>query len=262
MPRRRRPEFAEEFESEVFDPRVGPMHFRRMRPEPPPAPERRFEPGGPLPADGTRPSNNGLDLGTALGAMLGGEGFLKHLEAQGSREVRGRNVLPTNGTSAPDVQKIWLALGFELGEPFADDKLFRPARFPPGWRIDYSRADANDPRHLCLYDEKDRVRGYMFYSSVFYDRDANIYFKRRYRVDYLSVHDPEVRAMEDRVGENPLRDAKCIFDTLLEQIVERVVVERQEGEKLYEYSDRVQKVAGERLLALFPNANDPLAYWD
>lgn len=268
MPKPRRHSYADALDSEAMlyvDPKTGRrvmVHGPAPMREREPVPARRYEPGEPLPASGTRPSNNGLDLATALGAMLGGESFLRSCEAQGSREARGRNVLPTNGTSTDEEQKVWRQLGFELGEPFKDDKLFRPVTFPPGWRIDFSQKDAHDPRHLCLYDEKNRVRAYMFYSAVFYDRDASIYFKRRYRVDYLSVHDETVRAIDARVGEDPLRDARCIFDCLEERIIERIVASRETDEPLYEYGERVRKIASDRLFELFPNASDPTAYWD
>jgi hypothetical protein len=170
-------------------------------------------------------------------------------------------MLPTNGTTELVDEQRWAALGFKLGPSFDDDPLFRSAEFPPGWRVDESRDDAGDPRHLYVYDDQNRPRAYAFYKSEIYDRDASVYFKLRYMTKPLAGCDPAIAVVKSRYGEDPVRDAFCIYDGMLNVVVERIVVPRLTGEHLYEYGDRLRALARERLLALFPEAYDPLAYW-
>jgi hypothetical protein len=180
---------------------------------------------------------------------------------RGSRTVRGTDMLPTNGTTELVDEQRWATLGFKLGAPFDDDPLFRSAEFPPGWRVDQSADDTIDPRHLYVYDEQKRCRAYLFYANEAYDRDALVYFKRRYSTRPLAACDPEIAAITSRYGEDPIRDAFCIHDGMLDVVVERIVIAKLADERLHEYGDRLRALARERLIALFPEAYDPLAYW-
>ena len=74
-------------------------------------------------------------------------------------------------------EEVLVAWGFRLGKPFKDDKMFRPAALPPGWR----KSGTGHTMWTHVYDEYDRERLSLFYKSAFYDRDAFLNLVPRFK---------------------------------------------------------------------------------
>ncbi|OPC84136.1 hypothetical protein B4N89_27290 [Embleya scabrispora] len=90
--------------------------------------------------------------------------FITDMEAQGQRQLVASDLLPTECDDDATLE----ALGITLGEPLADDPLFRPATLPDGW----SREASTHDMHSHILDEHGRRRVHVFYKAAFYDRKA------------------------------------------------------------------------------------------
>mgnify|MGYP000981072513 CR=1 FL=1 len=94
----------------------------------------------------------------------GFSGYIEEQEAAGQSQLVTSDRLPVR--AGGDEQ--YLALGFTFGNPDPDDRLFRPATLPPGWK----REASDHSMWSYLVDEHGRRRVAIFYKAAFYDRDA------------------------------------------------------------------------------------------
>lgn len=121
-----------------------------------------------------------------VGYVMRMPGAIEASEARGQAQFVASQSLPTDVRD----RKVFEALGFTFGKPFADDPLFAPATLPAGWT---KRGTSHD-MHSEILDEKGRVRAGVFYKAAFYDRKADMNLRGRYRVlaeynkDYTSVY--------------------------------------------------------------------------
>lgn len=190
--------------------------------------------------------DSGIENTTAR-AMGGHMNFLETLpgmieasERRGQADLVESESLPTE-TRPP--REVFESLGFTFGDPFPEDRLFRPATLPRGWkkeRTDHSMWSR-------IVDEKGRTRVEVFYKAAFYDRRADMRLASRYKVqneysrDYTSVYvvvldgEAEIHRTETFTG------------------AEREVFDAEGG---------LRKAACEWLTANRPGWDDPVKAWE
>ncbi|MHA2062909.1 MAG: hypothetical protein ACXABY_00860 [Candidatus Thorarchaeota archaeon] len=84
-------------------------------------------------------------------------------EKAGSDVVVYGDRIPASGTQGEQEQRF-LDAGFKLGEK--TDQVMREAVLPPNWTKVPNR---EDPRGVCLVDDKGMIRGSIFIKSTSYD---------------------------------------------------------------------------------------------
>jgi len=102
---------------------------------------------------------------------MGGDGFGGYVEEQeraGQQQVVSSDVLPLEGSSAPDERYDLGELGVFVGDPV--DDLFREVRLPAGWR----REGSGHSMWSYIVDERGLQRVAVFYKAAFYDRRAHM----------------------------------------------------------------------------------------
>jgi hypothetical protein len=139
-------------------------------------------------------------------------------------------------------QEAFEKVGFKFGQEI--DDIFTKAELPQGW----TREATNHDMHSYILDEKKRKRVLVFYKAAFYDRRANAELERRYSVgtNYLNL-----------VNDRPVEVA--IFDQ--DKPIETFPFEQTETVD-YTTRRRVDNIAAQRFKQLYPNGDDPTAYWD
>lgn len=121
--------------------------------------------------------NNDNDL-TRLHALTLGLSGGNPSDAILAQESRGQTRL-VNSCDLPSecsddaVLESW---GIQLGQPYREDPLFRPAKLPPGW----SKQTTSHSLWSTLIDDRGRIRVRIFYKAAFYDRRANMTVRTRY----------------------------------------------------------------------------------
>lgn len=102
-------------------------------------------------------------------------------EAQGQKELVDSMQLPLkcNGKNA---MVEYGKMGITVAGFGKSDELFGSFILPTGWRKEATDHDM----WSNLVDNKDRVRAEIFYKASFYDRDASVNFKRRFRIKVIS----------------------------------------------------------------------------
>lgn len=97
-------------------------------------------------------------------------------EARGQKQFVASESLPTNVNGyRPRDSKLCVdadleEMGIELGEPFEDDEVFRPAKLPEGW----TREGTDHSMWSNILDEQGHIRLNIFYKAAFYDRSAHV----------------------------------------------------------------------------------------
>jgi hypothetical protein len=110
--------------------------------------------------------------------LCDGRNIIENMEARGARELVASESLPTKCSQEDD--DLLVSWGFEFGEPFADDPMFRPARLPPGW----SKRATDHSMWAEVVDDDGHVRISIFYKAAFYDRSAHMHLNPRYDMVY------------------------------------------------------------------------------
>jgi hypothetical protein len=120
----------------------------------------------------------------------GNDGYIEGMEAAGQAEVLLSDRIPTSGPFDESLDAQLVALGFTLGEPDADDPIFRPCALPDGWRREAS--DRSMWSYIVDTDGYRRVA--IFYKAAFYDRSAHFRIERvprtRKQADAWETVDP------------------------------------------------------------------------
>ena len=160
-------------------------------------------------------------------------------EAAGQKEFVANQTLPIDGP-----RRELELLGFQFGERESDDDIFIPVQFPEGW----SKKPTEHSMWSHLLDDKDRVRGSIFYKAAFYDRNAHMRLERRYSCQrHYELKENEIQYL--------IKDGdKTIFETEIVQVAE--------GQKFYDIADVVEATAVKWLEDNYPDYNDVKAYWD
>lgn len=115
-------------------------------------------------------------LGTLIeAAVLGSSGMIEAQEKRGQTELVHSELIPR--LHVPDEQL--LAVGFTLGPMIADDRLFRKATLPTGWK----RRPSDHSMWSYIDDQQGRQRASIFYKAAFYDRDAHMSLCNRFHIE-------------------------------------------------------------------------------
>jgi hypothetical protein len=117
-----------------------------------------------------------------MGALGDSDSYITGMEAAGQQQLVNSTMLPTKVNSGSDDDLR--ALGFQLGDPDPNDKLFRPVTLPEGW----SKQRTDHSMWSRVFDQHGRPRLTVFYKAAFYDRDAfiNVQTVRGYADDLMN----------------------------------------------------------------------------
>lgn len=137
--------------------------------------------------------------------------------------------------------------GTVFGEKVVDNELFTDVTLPPGWKV----IELDDGLHLDLRDEKERVRATIFYKSAVYDRNAHLYTKTRYTIEY----ELDDTWKEGRTVKRVIDQGMTVFTTN-EHYYEDLGVD---GEAAY---NAATYEAAAWLDEHYPDWRDASAYWD
>lgn len=100
--------------------------------------------------------------------------FIYASEARGQAEMVRSESLPSKSIHSTDDDLE--AMGIELGQPFEEDAIFRPAILPDGW----TRKGTDHNMWSEVYDERGRKRLMIFYKAAFHDRVAHLSAEKRF----------------------------------------------------------------------------------
>jgi hypothetical protein len=193
---------------------------------------------------------------------------VKEMGKQQQAEMSTRQQLPITGTINSEESKAHFeTLGFVFGNEL--DNLFVEATFPEGWKIKqtehYMRSD--------LLDEKDRVRGVVFFKPDFWDRKAHITLRCRYKAgcekdyDWLDEHEKEYENSGDAYTDLPCSAVVRDYDeTILHQFgpvtARQLNVNWRVGLGGSGLDDDLTLLARSWVSLNFPDWKNPTAYWD
>lgn len=218
-----------------------------------------------------KPMKEDPELPLMDGLMSGARGehpstAIERSEARGQQQLVMSESIPSKwggmfGTSeaalrhAAERDAILVEMGFELGEPFPDDPLFRPANLPEGWR---KRATGH-AMHSDILDDQGFARVGMFYKAAFYDRKAHLSLNRRLTIgiDMREDFDPNKRNRVIQAAMPAEEDGRDRFLILARFDLE---VAEDDAEKWDKFG-KLEATAQRWLDAHYPDHMDPLAYW-
>jgi len=164
-------------------------------------------------------------------------GGIEAQEARGQRDLaKAANKLPIDMN--PEDKAALESLGFVFGEKVED--IFLSCQFPEGWAV----RPTTHSMHSDLVDPSGSVRGGVFYKAAFYDRNAHLNLKTRYRVD-CDYEEPESSIF--------IADAKT--GTHAHELGSVAYINRDTRRAM-------EKAGAEWLIANFPDHKNPLAYWE
>lgn len=163
---------------------------------------------------------NEQDPMRAIAAMAFGGGagrFIEKQEADGQRQLVESLSFPVKG----DQDEALIAMGFEFGEPYSSDPMFRDAKLPAGWK----KQASDHSMWSYIVDEQSRKRVAVFYKAAFYDRDSFYYAELRFKVS--KNYDLPV-SQERQDIQHQVKDAGAvIYETEIEPFAGGEWVERK-----------------------------------
>lgn len=193
----------------------------------------------------------------ALGAALKGDfenmmvamtpGGIEAQEHQGQSDFVVSDSLPKQGLEDGVKQKLE-SMGFIFGADI--DELFVLCKLPDGW---YKKADDHN-MHSYLIDNKGGKRAHIFYKAAFYDRRARITISCRFQ--FSGHHIPE----DDRAI--PVEDRKEVL-TIIDNS-NGIIMWQSDVYKMMdnEAENQCAKERKEWIKNIYPDYEDPFAYWD
>ncbi len=177
-------------------------------------------------------------------AALSGKGMLAGMPASIEASEKLGQIQLVRSTNMPlelDKEQFEKA-GFTFGKPI--DECFQEATLPQGW----TREATSHSMHSDILDERGRRRASVFYKAAFYDRRANAYLTRRFRVE---------DHYEDKPGGDSQRLGAAIKDG--DKVLK---LAPYANDKDYPACQAILKVLQAEFSAERPDYLDPLAYWD
>lgn len=122
--------------------------------------------------------DNELDgLSLLMDGLVGkSDGSIERMEAQGQQALVASADLPLDMGNVTR-EEVTEHTGIVFGEPVND--LFVSVTLPEGWE----KRATDHSMHSNLVDDKGRTRGGIFYKAAFYDRSANLHFRRFYTAE-------------------------------------------------------------------------------
>ena len=164
-------------------------------------------------------------------------GGIEQQESAGQRELLERNILPRliRGGTREQLAQFGLRFGKDI------DDLFVECVLPLGWTKKAGEWDT----HNDLLDEKGRVRAFIFFKAAFYDRQAHMSLRGRFKVDLYQA------------GRDDAHRIAAVTDS---GKVLLVLGEWRRSDP--EASDAYLEQGRAWLAQRYPNWESPLAYWD
>jgi hypothetical protein len=159
-------------------------------------------------------------------------------------------------------QQVYESLGFRFGNTI--DKLFIEAEFPEGWKI----KPTDHYMWSELLDNKNRVRGMIFYKPDFWDQDAFVNLHPRYHAevkkdyDWYNEHKHEYLDKAEP-GYIDMKHTAIVRDYDGNILwTSGPTTPRELDQDWRDFDDLLLRVARAELTKLHPNWKDPIAYWD
>lgn len=183
-----------------------------------------------------------------------------------NQEKRGQRALVASGGQLPRTgfdRAMLETLGFKIGDEI--DDLFIAVTLPAGWAM----KPTSHSMHSDVVDEQGRERIHIFYKAAFYDRRAHMSFCRRYSCgvepvtgfgEGYSREADEIAVVKDQGvviwrSETPIPSTDVYFHAG----VNRTDDERK---KYFQALNALQEMAKAKIAEMFPDWQNPLAYWD
>jgi len=198
----------------------------------------------------------------AIGALAKGDipnaiiasipGGIEMQEAEGQKDMIATNILPKEGLDR--YKKNLVDLGFIFHDDH--DDLFINCTFPDGWK----KVATDHSLWSELKDDKDRVRGGIFYKAAFYDRSAHMRLSPRFRIttEPEDAYKTEI-SYEERKN---MPEYGRVYDGEI-VVFETEAIAALEDEKSYDVRDRYLRQCEQWLMDKgFTDYKNPLAYWD
>lgn len=101
-----------------------------------------------------------------LRAMANPDKDIEQMEAEGQRELCASAALPVDANA--ECVSTLQQRGVQFGDPLPDDRIFRSAALPVGWKIE----PTDHSMWSELRDETGAIVARIFYKAAFYDRSA------------------------------------------------------------------------------------------
>lgn len=179
-------------------------------------------------------------------------------ERVGGRALVMDDKLPLRGIHDKETRAKLEAIGFQFGEETGGTStdsgmsMYIECKLPDAWR---RGADPDDHygRGSYLFDPQGRKRASMFTKETSYDRYASISLLRRY-----GVKDVYVDASGSEADFNKATHIQIVLTDCDNPFKLYGKSERDD----YPTNERLRKEAWKELAALYPNVDDPFAYWE
>lgn len=173
-------------------------------------------------------------------------GGIERQEAQGQLDMIEACRLPRKIMHGDGL--TWELLAQKWGMSFkpSDDELFHDVVLPAGWKV----VATNHSMNSQLVDQLGRERASVFYKAAFYDRKADLRLRTRYCTQYFSI--PEDGGPKSESGYQ-------IIDRGTGAVIETIGTVKHDDWKA---EDDLRAAANKRIAELYPDHQDPFAYWD
>ena len=187
---------------------------------------------------------------------------IENQERRGQQDVVRNQRLPRKEPdgllNSHDAKAQYEKMGIEvIGE---HDDLFYNVKLPAGWQI---KATGHSMWNE-LRDDKGRLRAEFFYKAAFYDRDAFIHFRCRYKVkvEHIAPDDADWDTWEASDFQGVILDGeKVIRETELVP-----APEKKNGRRLFDEEDsikrRLRRQLEDYMQKNYPEYKDVNAYWN
>lgn len=186
-------------------------------------------------------------------------GAIENQEKRGQQSLVRSSQLPKEGFDRIKLE----ALGFKIGEEV--DDLFIAVTLPSNWAV----KPTSHSMHSDVVDDKGRERIHIFYKAAFYDRSAHMYFCCRYSCgsEPVTGYGDEYNRLANEIG--VVKDRGQVIwrteaelpsiDAFFHAGIERTDQERKD---YFQKDDALKAEAKAKIAEMFPDWQNPLAYWD
>jgi hypothetical protein len=151
-------------------------------------------------------------------------------------------------------------MGFEIGTPV--DRLFVKTKLPEGWQV---KEEAGSYMHSDLLDDKGRNRGHIFSCPKPYDAEASLSLRERFSLG-ISVSSLEDGKAFLHIQLDDACGAGSEVNSIHQVVPPADLKHRKANKKIRDATDRfssdLQRKTAEVFDRVFPDHNDPAAYWN
>ena len=192
-------------------------------------------------------------------------GAIEAQEEDGQRDLANAQELPRKLSMGGDTTVLYERIGIKVVGGI--DPLFVRTQLPNGWKI----IPTEHSMWSKLVDNLGRERASIFYKAAFYDRDAHISFRTRFKVDLVAYSEETRQLFSDtyeRINHTPIFGKVLDGDKVIFETTHDVFSEKYDNRTHFEWwkmYEQFQKSKGERcrryLDARYPGWQNICAYW-